>query len=30
MDTSVAIKQNEKPLNWKRVNCYSLIIQEIH
>ena len=30
MHTSVAIKRNEKPLNWKRGNCYSLIIQEIY
>ena len=30
MHTSVAIKRNEKPLNWKRGYCYSLIIQEIY
>ena len=30
MHTSVAIKRNGKPLNWKRGNRYSLIFQEIY
>ena len=30
MHTSVAIKRNGKPSNWKRGNRYSLIIQKIY
>ena len=30
MHTSVAIKRNGKPLNWKRANRYSLIFQDIY